>query len=843
MTAPPEPGKSEVPDLAPGLRLDRRRMAWFCLVLLGVLVLFFHRSVVGGRLLSAADLLQHPALIGDRPPLEPAHRLLSDSVYQFEPWRRLNWRSLKEGRLLHWDRTTYSGAPFVARYQTAPFHPLRLVPAAEAPRIHALCHLLELFLAGLGFYLLVAALGFGEPSRWLAGLAWSLSGFLVVWRLWPHSAAAGPLPWILFGLVLFQSGRRFGGLAATCAGVTLSWLGGHPQTTVMVLTVVFAYAVFRCLNRSDERSRWTGGLAWAGATLLSTGLAAFFLLPGFGYLVESHAWNMRTPLFWGFQSGPAPNLISIPGFFLPYVFGSRLAGHLPLDAWLGAANTSELAGGYVSIVLVAGLLPIALIRRHGSETRFWLLLLLLSLALAAKVPLLAAVFRNLPLLGAASPERWVLFAGLAELMIAVTMLESLQRRPLARKKHKALVMTLLLAGVVSVAVAGTVRAARPWVESQIEERKLLWSQRLQGQEFLAHETSSELTARLEKTTVQYPLWIGLLLLLTAFAIHLTRAGPQWLPVRSAPLIGLVVLDLFVFGYGYNPTTARAAHFPKSETIRFLERHLGEFRLAAAEKALPPNVFSYFGLADVRGYDAMEPALYMQAVIRVFGMERSPPSHFKFYAHDDYTHPFGDFLGLKFLVTRRPLPSLVGESRRLDRFRLVLQPGRDVYIYENTSALPGYYLANRLVAEPDLEQRLRRIEGWRSEDRLAVVEEGPERSFTPNSNIRMVASGSSSLTFEAEIREESFLVVAQNYLPGWSCLVDGVAAPLVRTNHAFLGVALRPGARRVEFRYLSPAFSAGLWISLAALLLLTSWAVLEWRAGRDLGARAVQPDGA
>jgi len=65
-----------------------------------------------------------------------------------------------------------------------------------------------------------------------------------------------------------------------------------------------------------------------------------------------------------------------------------------------------------------------------------------------------------------------------------------------------------------------------------------------------------------------------------------------------------------------------------------------------------------------------------------------------------------------------------------------------------------------------------------------------------------------------------LVVAESFDRGWSATVDGVAAPVVRVNHAQMGVALSAGMHRVELRYAPRGFALGLVLSAVGVLLIT-----------------------
>ena len=76
----------------------------------------------------------------------------------------------------------------------------------------------------------------------------------------------------------------------------------------------------------------------------------------------------------------------------------------------------------------------------------------------------------------------------------------------------------------------------------------------------------------------------------------------------------------------------------------------------------------------------------------------------------------------------------------------------------------------------------------------------------------------------------WLVVANAYNPLWRAEVDGKPAKVYPTNHATMGLPLKPGARTVEFRLSRVDLLIGAGISAVAL------ALLAWLA-RPLRRRA------
>ena len=75
-----------------------------------------------------------------------------------------------------------------------------------------------------------------------------------------------------------------------------------------------------------------------------------------------------------------------------------------------------------------------------------------------------------------------------------------------------------------------------------------------------------------------------------------------------------------------------------------------------------------------------------------------------------------------------------------------------------------------------------------------------------------------------------LVLADGDDPGWHATVNGVPAPIYRTNVLLRGVAVPAGNHTVEFVYQPAPWQQGLWIGGVGLLLILGLLVSSgsWR---------------
>jgi hypothetical protein len=157
---------------------------------------------------------------------------------------------------------------------------------------------------------------------------------------------------------------------------------------------------------------------------------------------------------------------------------------------------------------------------------------------------------------------------------------------------------------------------------------------------------------------------------------------------------------------------------------------------------------------------------------------------------------------------------------------------------------------RIAIEPDPTALIRRLAyGDDALAETALVEHPLPSGFTGTDTpaaagtARIVTDDPEHIVIDVDAPARGFLVLADQYSPGWYASVNGVAALIVRANHTFRLVEVPAGHARVEFRYRPWSVVIGAAVSAATLAVV---AVLLWRnrrrarqAGRA-GAPAIAP---
>lgn len=99
----------------------------------------------------------------------------------------------------------------------------------------------------------------------------------------------------------------------------------------------------------------------------------------------------------------------------------------------------------------------------------------------------------------------------------------------------------------------------------------------------------------------------------------------------------------------------------------------------------------------------------------------------------------------------------------------------------------------------------------------------------------VTFGTNTVTGSIKLDEEKLLCLSIPYSSGWSALVDGSPAPLLRADTMYMALSLTPGAHTIELHYQTPGLKAGLFLSLSGLVLWCSLHLIL-RRKRKAGGR-------
>ena len=759
-----------------GARLERSAVA------LGLLLplLVLSPWLGGSRLIVPSDLLQ--PMIPGAPPIQAAdrHELLNDPLFQFLPWELEVRHALRQGRLPLWSDLLEGGSSPWVNPQAGVLSPLAMLARPFPIQGFLLGMLaLKLLLAVEGAWLLARAVGASRPAAAMAAVGFALSGGMMCWALFPHTAVLAWAPWLTLGVIrLFRLGRGAPGesrkLIAVVAAITAALLlSGHPETAAAA--GLFAAACGLAL-RSRRRSLARGLGAAAVSAVLGFALAAPLLLPFLGSLPQSqrvqetlalelpaqHVGLLR-PRTW-FVSGCADFMLAPTN---PWVYGRPYR-----EPFRGPVNWVDAGSGYAGLVAFAGALVAGVSLRRRCVWPF-LGFAVASLLLAAQLLPIARLLSAVPVLRAPAWSRFLPVACLALSIAGALGVD----RILSRRRGRALAASALAAA----AALSLAQNPAPYV-------------------------------------------LGLWALIAGAALAGSRR-PRW----GAAALGLaLLLDLVPWSHSQLPTGNPALFYPPSPLLDAARRETagGPWRAVGEDFTVFPSLLPVYGVPEIRPHNPLAPVPYLRALRAAFGFAPSRANYAPPFL--GVGHPLLDFLNVRAVVwvSPHPVPSWFEriDDGRSSPFRL----------YRNLRALPRWFVPARIdVIHPDgLERWIAALDDGR---RVAVYAAELASQPPREAAVTALAVRPGRIGLAVTTPRPTLVATSLGSPEGWRARADGRDLSTVVVNGAFLGVRVPAGITRIDLRFIPPGLFTGCCLAAAALLaclaLLVSAAASPSRAAR------------
>ncbi len=301
------------------------------------------------------------------------------------------------------------------------------------------------------------------------------------------------------------------------------------------------------------------------------------------------------------------------------------------------------------------------------------------------------------------------------------------------------------------------------------------------------------------------------------------AIPVWKPLA----VLIMLCDLFVFGYGFYPSTDPQLLQFTPPAVKFMQADPSLFRVASldapGDKTLNPNVGMLYGLQDIRGYDSIIPKQYADWMNRIEGQgellyNRIAP----FYWHGSLDSRLLDLANVKYVLTTQEIPNTA-------KFTKVY--AGEINIYRNERVLPRAFLVLYARAMSDPRARAHELKSVNPlvEVLLDGLEWATDLPLCPEAVVALLYPSVTKYTanevvLEASPECDAWLVLADAYFEGWQAFDKVGDAPERETkiylaDGNFRAVRLSAGNHVIRFKYNPLSFRVGLYLSFFAAMAL------------------------
>jgi hypothetical protein len=740
---------------------------------------------------------------------------IGDGFDYFYPMMLTMSRQYKDLIFPFWNPQMFSGFPLFGSMQPGALYPFNIVlPLLFNPAVAFNLNLmLHYSLAGFFTYLYSRQIGLGTFPSLASGTVFSFLGYLPSHLIHPSILASGI--WVPLLFLFCERLKNNPNIKDTIYAsfiIALQVFAGHPQICFYTYLLLMLYIVFHlCYIDSFKRRRF------AFFSILSLGLGILIALPQLVATYELTTLGARVKTTYEFFSSYAFPAHMVPTFLFPffYYYGGSYSG----EYW----GTVPDLGMEAFVGTLPFLLSLLVLMRWKKNPHilFWGIVAFLAFVLAlgdATGPLNRALF-HLPLYNSfRGPTKHIL-----ELSFALSILTgfgiSFLQEPEKEKRFGRALMIVLATVIVGSLITFTVlrEPVRDYLReyfSGMKHFQLSW----------VHGDIPSKALGTADPSIYIPVLTMSAYLACLFAF--LKARKEYL--RNAFLL-IIFLLIFAEGVLY-----KLKPLPDAGTIENYHKELytalaGDVRGRAAFltnkisllSALPHGISLVDGYDPllIKDYDELLPPLYAQSpeTWRILLENNSLLSmlNTNYLVIDNL---MGDISNVKWWIVKEkeggvlPIPPVATKPAEASEYVPIYRKVASYplfSLYKNTIALPRAYAILRLKSANSADELMKDIFSFQlnpwQEAALSPedLKEIGSDNFFPG-EVKISEERPDRITISADFKGRGFVVLADQYYPGWKAYIDGTPSKIYKTNGVLRGVIVPGGEHSIVFVYV-PVF--------------------------------------
>ncbi|OGH06781.1 MAG: hypothetical protein A2171_00245 [Candidatus Levybacteria bacterium RBG_13_35_9] len=606
------------------------------------------------------------------------------------------------------------------------------------------------------------------------------------------------MPFLLFLLERYRENSQKIYLFMLAPAVFVLLVSTHFQYSFYILVFVCFYWIFR--HKNKELANGTGRFIYPFLFIfLGLGLASIQLIPAIELFKYANLNAESSSFIFNSFLLPLNHFVTV---LIPNYFGNPAT----YNYW-GVSDYIETAV-YIGIIpCLFALLSILKIKekRNSSLIKFYLFILVFTVLISIKWPFTTWVYGlNIPFLSIGVPTRIFFITTFSLAVLSGFGYEYWYMQKIIRKNL--LIMLFIFISFVALIFLVTVlnlNASCP--------------------EFV---TNCRITS-LRNTLLELLGFASVFILIMVYLLF--KFGKRKYNVIPLIIIFIVYVLGFYNSYKFLPFSPRETFFPKNDLIEAVKQISGNTRVFGMGSAnittnfatsfhfydpqytYPIYIKRYGELVSFANTGVFPPPLLRSDVEIVKDATLSSVMEFR-------RNRLMSLLNVNYLIFKKDeIPVSFTKEK-------IAWENDKWYIVQRTQSLPHAYLVNKLeiVKEEDKELNLLFNSSF-DLNTTAVVEQKilgiPQLKEVDKGSMAIIKEyRENNVLIETHSSADSFLVLSDNFYPGWKAYVDGKEVPIYRTNYTFRGVKIPHGVHVVNFVYNPVSFKIGVLLSITFVLL-------------------------
>ena len=788
MTHPRSPGKKYLSSLVPIFGFA------------AILIFFFPDIFLQGKILINADM----------------HQCHLSWAYYFKS-------TISKGIFALWNTGSFCGSPFgagVLSNLSLLNIFVSLIP--NAPLAWNVYIMLSVFSVSTFSYLYVREMGYSRAAAFITGLIYT---FTPAAGHYLEDNLGGFLPLALWCSERYFKIRKTRYIFFAFLSLAVPAISVLPQFSFYVCAFFIIYVWVRSRT-----------LAGAAIVVLVGGAVSFYSIRLFEFLINS----VRGQLWFVTVLLPTHLVCFIFPFFFESTFRpetnfffTKLFSEIT-RSWFHLDNLQYIFPPYVSIL---GIILVAWGWREKGISRVFRTTALFILFYLMTNPIFAPIYRHIPVL--AQLPRIARLSTLLTFSLAVLAgvgFDRLMNRSFTLKPTVLffMILTTILGGFLLTLRLGVrlcSSSIRALFENYIRTSMLRNPKYVAGENFYLKRIDDFFVFVKQWTNLGDPsFWLPILFII--LSLVLLRLWQKRIISRNLCTLGaciLIVVDLMIFfrlKVFYTPTPQEIRF--EINGIKFLKSDKDVFRIMQIlddvvpgemrkRSILAPNLSMLYGLESAEGYDPLYIGRY-QTFFRNFQSDYDRDNAMILGGPEgNFNFEVVDFLNVKYFITSKKLT--------LKRKLPFVMEDEKIKIYKNPTYFPRAYIVHEAKVIGDDSKILFFLKSNQMDFRTQVIlEEEPkpvidiERGGPDSDRVVIDTYEPNQIELAVRAKKDGFLVISNNYYPGWRAFLNGKPVKIYRANYTFQAIQLPQGTHQVIFSFRPWSFSIGILLSALSLIL-------------------------